>query len=194
MSVTINDEDGNPCTSPSAQQQRWRRHFSRVLNMQSQFNPQELEKVRQHSLRTDLTWGPTMRELTKALGSSGMARQLAVLTSSLKWSRQLAVTRSSRDYCWTSFTQCGRSAQVLPHTKLWPQHQRMSTHSTAHPVPTMWVLVQVAKRQSQAQMCCREKEASAGAVWFSAVYELPTLVSQLRRSGCPQTQGDTSLE
>ena len=33
-SATINDEEGNPCTSPQAQQQRWRRHFTTVLNLQ----------------------------------------------------------------------------------------------------------------------------------------------------------------
>ena len=68
MNVTINDENGNPCTSPSAQQQRWQRHFSSVLNRQSQFNPQELEKVRQRPLRADLAREPSRRELTKALG------------------------------------------------------------------------------------------------------------------------------
>ena len=68
VAVTINDENGNPCTSPSAQQQRWRRHFSRVLNMQSQFDLEELEKVRQRPLREDLAQTPSMRELTKALG------------------------------------------------------------------------------------------------------------------------------
>ena len=36
--------------------------------MQSQFDPEELEKVRQCSLRADLAQKPSMRELTKALG------------------------------------------------------------------------------------------------------------------------------
>ena len=47
MSVSIKDENSNPCTTPSAKQQRWRRHFTRVLDVQSQFNPEEMEKVRQ---------------------------------------------------------------------------------------------------------------------------------------------------
>ena len=47
---------------------RWQIHFSRVLNMQSQFDPEELEKVRQCPLRADLAQKPSMRELTKALG------------------------------------------------------------------------------------------------------------------------------
>ena len=68
VNVTINDEDGNPCTSPAAQQQRWRRHFSSVLNMQSQYDPEELGKVRQRPLRPELAEKPSMRELTKAIG------------------------------------------------------------------------------------------------------------------------------
>ena len=45
--VCVRAEEGNPCTSPSAQQQRWQRHFSGVLNMHSQFDCEELERVRQ---------------------------------------------------------------------------------------------------------------------------------------------------
>ena len=47
MSVSIKDENGNPCTTPSAKQEQWWRHFTRVLNVQSQFNSGEMEKVRQ---------------------------------------------------------------------------------------------------------------------------------------------------
>ena len=68
VSVTISDEDGNPCTSLSAQQQRWQRHFTRVFNMQSHFDPEELEKVRQRPQRPELAEKPSLRELTKALG------------------------------------------------------------------------------------------------------------------------------
>ena len=39
-----------------------------MLNMQSPFEPEELEKVRQHPLREGLAQKPSMRELTKALG------------------------------------------------------------------------------------------------------------------------------
>ena len=34
-SVTIYDEDGNPCGNTSTQHQRWRRHFIKVLNIRS---------------------------------------------------------------------------------------------------------------------------------------------------------------
>ena len=29
--VVVKDEEGNPCKTPEAQQQRWRRHFSEIL-------------------------------------------------------------------------------------------------------------------------------------------------------------------
>ena len=41
-SVTIQDEDGNPCITPKAQKQRWQRHFTKVLNVQSQFSMEEV--------------------------------------------------------------------------------------------------------------------------------------------------------
>ena len=63
--VTINNEDGNPL---SDEQQRWRRHLSTVLNVQSQFEREELEKVRQRPLRLDLARKPSTGELTTALG------------------------------------------------------------------------------------------------------------------------------
>ena len=34
---TILDEQGNVCTTTDTQHQRWRRHFTKVLNLQSQF-------------------------------------------------------------------------------------------------------------------------------------------------------------
>ena len=36
--ATVVDEEGNACTTVEAQQQRWRRHFTKILNIQSQFN------------------------------------------------------------------------------------------------------------------------------------------------------------
>ena len=51
-SATIKDENGNPCTTPSAQQQRWQRHFTNVLNTQRQFNMEEIQSVRQRPQRT----------------------------------------------------------------------------------------------------------------------------------------------
>ena len=40
--VIICDEDGAPCVSTSDQHQRWRRHFTKVLNVRSQFDEEEM--------------------------------------------------------------------------------------------------------------------------------------------------------
>ena len=47
------------CSSPEAQQQRWRQHFTKVLNIQSEFSAEELGKVRQRSTRTDMAELPS---------------------------------------------------------------------------------------------------------------------------------------
>ena len=66
--TTVVDEEGNPCTTPEAQQERWRRHFCKILNVQSQFSVDELDKVRQRPIRHHLAEQPTMSELTTAGG------------------------------------------------------------------------------------------------------------------------------
>ena len=66
-SVTIRDEDGNPCTTPKAQQERWQRHFTRVLNVQSQFSMEVIQRARQRPMRTQLERKPSLEELTNAL-------------------------------------------------------------------------------------------------------------------------------
>ena len=65
--VTINDEEGRPCTDPVSQQQCWRRHFSRVLNIQSSFDITELDKAVQRPIQHDLAQTPTLQKLTIAL-------------------------------------------------------------------------------------------------------------------------------
>ena len=45
--ATIKDEEGHLCTTTQEQQERWRRHFSTVLNIQSHHNATEMEKTRQ---------------------------------------------------------------------------------------------------------------------------------------------------
>ena len=52
-SVTIQDEDGNPCITPKAQKQRWQRHFTKVLNVQSQHSMEEVQRVRQRTTTED---------------------------------------------------------------------------------------------------------------------------------------------
>ncbi len=41
-SVVVRDENGDLCSTPELQQQRWRRYFTQVPNVQSQFDELEL--------------------------------------------------------------------------------------------------------------------------------------------------------
>ena len=68
-SGTIKDELGNPCTSAEEREQRWRRHFTGVLNQQSQFNAEELERVVQRPLRPHLAELPSEEELVGAVNN-----------------------------------------------------------------------------------------------------------------------------
>ena len=52
------DEDGNTCTTAKAQQERWRRHFTKILNIQSGFDVVELRKVRQRPPRSEMAEVP----------------------------------------------------------------------------------------------------------------------------------------
>ena len=65
---TILDEEGNVCVTTDSQKQRWRRHFTKVLNLESQFNVNEIMKARQRPVRHELAELPTMEELMKAIG------------------------------------------------------------------------------------------------------------------------------
>ena len=42
--VAICDESGELCSTPTEQYRRWRRHFTKVLNVRSQFDDAELAK------------------------------------------------------------------------------------------------------------------------------------------------------
>ena len=64
----IKDEDGEPCTSVDAKQQRWRRHFNGILNVESHFNQAELDRVRQRPMRPQLAELPSLEELVEAVG------------------------------------------------------------------------------------------------------------------------------
>ena len=39
--ATVMDEEENACNTPEQQQQRWRRHFDKFLNIQSEFDDGE---------------------------------------------------------------------------------------------------------------------------------------------------------
>ena len=64
---TVVDENGNPCTTLEAQQQRWRRHFTKILNIQSQYNAEEINKARQRPVKHHLADVPSMEELIEAV-------------------------------------------------------------------------------------------------------------------------------
>ena len=65
-STVVGDEDGVLCSTNEAQNERWRRHFSKILNVQSEFSLDELGRVRQRPLRADLNQLPTEEELTRS--------------------------------------------------------------------------------------------------------------------------------
>ena len=65
--VSILDESGAVCESASAQHQRWRRHFTNVLNIRSQFDEEELDKVEQREVCESLGVKPTPGEVRQAL-------------------------------------------------------------------------------------------------------------------------------
>ena len=84
-STAVRDENGNSCSTTDSQHQRWRRHFSNVLNITSQFSKDELAKVQQRPIRSQMTDLPTMEELIKAVdklkngkagGSSGVLPEM----------------------------------------------------------------------------------------------------------------------
>ena len=64
----MRDEDGAVCDTPELQQKRWRRHFSQILNLQSDFDASEIAKVRQRRERSDMADLPSKEELSSALG------------------------------------------------------------------------------------------------------------------------------
>ena len=66
--VSIVGEDGNVCQSTSAQHQRWRRHFTKVLNIRSQFDQGELDRVEQREILDTMGTKPTSLEVRQAIG------------------------------------------------------------------------------------------------------------------------------
>ena len=75
-SPVIKDEVGNPCTSLQEQQQRWRRHFAGVLNIQSQFDTEELAKVKQRPLHPEIAELPSKEEAVGKLKNAKAGRIL----------------------------------------------------------------------------------------------------------------------
>ncbi len=57
-----------PCVTIASQQERWRRHFRKVLNVQSGFDAAELGKVRERPSKRGLESLPGRTEVARALG------------------------------------------------------------------------------------------------------------------------------
>ena len=68
-SMAVKDEEGCLCHTPEEQQERWRRHFTSILNVQSLFDMEELKKARQRPLRPSMADSPSKEELEKAIHS-----------------------------------------------------------------------------------------------------------------------------
>ena len=66
-SAMVRDENGNVCTTTESQQDRWRRHFNNILNVQSEFDMEELERVTQRQLKPEIAELPTEEELLNAI-------------------------------------------------------------------------------------------------------------------------------
>ena len=66
--AVVKDEDGSTCTTEKAQHERWRRHFTKILNIQSDFDVEELKKVRQRPPRPEMAEVPSEEELLSAVG------------------------------------------------------------------------------------------------------------------------------
>ena len=68
-SMTIRDEEGNLCSTPEEQHQRWRSHFTTILNVQSHFDEEVFQKVRQRPLRPSMADPPSREKLEDAIGA-----------------------------------------------------------------------------------------------------------------------------
>ena len=67
----VKDEEGNVCSSSEEQQGRWKRHFTKILNIQSQLSVGVLCAVRQRPIRIEMEELPSVEELYCAVGKIG---------------------------------------------------------------------------------------------------------------------------
>ena len=88
--ASVKDEEGNPCKTLEEQQERWRRHFHKILNIQSFFDETQLEKAKQRPLREWMDELPSRVEVEKAVhklkrgkagGSSGILPEMVRVAS-----------------------------------------------------------------------------------------------------------------
>ena len=64
---SVRDEEGHTCSTPQQQHDRWRRHFSNLLNIVSEIDVTELEQARQRPPRTEMADPPSSEELENAI-------------------------------------------------------------------------------------------------------------------------------
>ena len=78
--VVVKDDGGNTCTTAKAQQERWRRHFTKILNIQSYVDVEMLRKVRQRPPRPEMAEVPSEEELMSAGGGkSGILPEMVMV-------------------------------------------------------------------------------------------------------------------
>ena len=91
-SCSVRKLDGTICSSAGEQQQCWREHFLKVLNIQSTFDPTEIELVRVREVSDGLALPPTADEVQtainhlsngKAAGSSGILPEMVKVNCNL---------------------------------------------------------------------------------------------------------------
>ena len=66
-STVVKDENGNVCTTTESQHDRWRRQFNNILNVQSEFDMEKLERVTQRQLKPEMAELSTEEELSNAI-------------------------------------------------------------------------------------------------------------------------------
>ena len=74
--VAICDESGEPCSTPTEQHQRWRRHFTKVQNVRSQFDGAQLAEVRQRETDADLVLCQHQLKWPRVLESSNILSEM----------------------------------------------------------------------------------------------------------------------
>ena len=92
-SVTVKDESGSPCITETSLHQRWRRHFTSVLNIRSNFSQSVLESVEQRPVRQSMADLPSVEEMFeavkrlrngKAAGSNGILPEMLKAASKVE--------------------------------------------------------------------------------------------------------------
>ena len=65
--AVVRNEDGSKCTTAEAQPEGWKRYFNKILNIQNEFDAEELWKVRQRPPRSEMADLPSGEDLLSAV-------------------------------------------------------------------------------------------------------------------------------